>query len=71
MTKMEIRRSAVGSLLYGSEHLQSFGYEIIAYAKKNCPEKHQEIHDIFTKHFNANCGPLHKYVNDLLKEQEK
>ena len=66
--KIECDKTAIESLLYGSKALSSFGFEVMALAHEICPEHYKAFHDVFAKHHNANCGPLHMYVEKLLRE---
>ena len=62
-------KTALESLLYGSEALSSLGLEMMALAHEVCPHHYMKFHDLFSKHHNANCGPLHRYVKDLFKKE--
>jgi len=66
---LSVNRSAVESLLYGSEALTTLGFGMVSLAHKICPEHYDEFHKLFAKHHNANCGPLHRYTKDLLRDK--
>jgi hypothetical protein len=63
---LSVERSAVEALFYGSEGLQTLSHKMVALAHEKCPEHYKDFVELHKKHFNANCGPLHWHIRDLL-----
>lgn len=66
-----ISNQVIKSLLGDSEALQSMSFEMVALVSKLCPEHQDQFSDLMEKHFNANCGPLHRWTKNYLDEQDE